>query len=47
MNKKLAGILTGIFISSVTSAGNTNQILVEERNVKGIFAHITTNDSVR
>jgi acetyl esterase/lipase len=47
MNKKLAGILTGIFISSVTSAGNTDKILVEKRKVKGIFAHITTNDSVR
>ena len=32
---------------TVTSGGNTDKSLVEERNVKGIFAHITTNDSVR
>lgn len=31
---------------TVASDGNTDKILVEERNVNGIFAHITTNDSV-
>ena len=31
---------------AVTSDGNTDKILVEERNINGIFAHITTNDSV-
>jgi acetyl esterase/lipase len=31
---------------TVTSAGNTDKTLVEERKVNRIFAHITTNDSV-
>jgi hypothetical protein len=40
--------LTGCMENNmVMSAGNRDKILVEERNVKGIFAHITTNDSVR
>src|SRR4030042_2691741 len=29
-----------------TSDGNTDKILVEETNVKGSLAHLTTNDSV-
>jgi acetyl esterase/lipase len=32
---------------TVTSDGNTDKILVEEANVKGMFAHMTANDSVR
>lgn len=37
----------GMENNMVTAAGNTNNISVEEGNVKGSFAHITTNDSVR
>jgi acetyl esterase/lipase len=31
---------------TVTSDGNTDKMLVEEKKVSGIFAHVTTNDSV-
>ncbi len=37
---------SGMTNDTVTSGGNEDKIVNEERNVNGIYAHITTNDSV-
>ena len=37
---------SGMTNDTVTSGGNKDKIVNEERNVNGIYAHITTNDSV-
>ena len=37
---------SGMKNDTVTSGGNKDKIVNEERNVNGIYAHITTNDSV-
>jgi len=50
MNRLLLFLM--IFLASfmkddtVMADGNADKILIEERNVNGIYAHITTNDSI-